>query len=100
METIKIVKRLERIQNLTPEQKRATAVAFNNSKAVVGCLTDYLESEINRLDKTLQDPEELYKDSKSDTYVAFLLAERATLVKFIRLLTEETILDCDQQKDI
>ena len=101
MKTIHLVNKLERIQKLTPTQKRATAVAFNNSKDVVGCITDYLEFQINQLDKTLGNPEELYKESKSDTYVAFLLAERASLVKLIKLLTEEiNILDCDQQKDI
>ncbi len=100
MKSLLIINRLERIQNLTPKQKRATAAAFNNSKDVVGCLTDYLESEINKVDKTLSDPEELYKESKSDTYVAFKLAERSTLVKLIKLLTKETTLDCDQQKDI
>ncbi len=97
METLKIINKLVRIQNLTEEQKRSTAAAFNNSKAVVGCITDYLESEICRVDKLLADPEELYKESKSDTYVAFILAERATLVKTIKLLTKEiTILDGDQ----
>ena len=100
MDTLKIITRLERIQKLTPEEKRSTAAAFNNSKDVIGCITDYLESEINLVDKTLSDPEELYKESKSDTYVAFKLAERATLVKLIKLLTKETTLDCDQQKDI
>jgi hypothetical protein len=100
LKTLHIVEKLVRIQNLTIKQKRATAVAFNNSKDVIGCLTDYLEFNINTLDKKLADPEELYKDSKSDTYVAFLLAERASLVKLIKLLTKETTLDCDQQKDI
>jgi|LGOV01.1.fsa_nt_gb hypothetical protein len=101
MDTLRIVNRLERIQNLTSAQKRATAVAFNNSKDVVGCITDYLESEVNKIDKQLEDPEELYSNNKSDTYVAFLLAERACHVKTLRLLTQETeILDCDQQKDI
>ncbi len=100
MITLKIITTLERIQKLTPEEKRSTAAAFNNSKAVIGCITDYLESEINNVDRTLANPEELYKESKSDTYVAFKLAERATLVKLINLLTKETTLDCDQQKDI
>lgn len=100
MKTLKLITKLERIQKLTPKQKRETAVAFNNNKAVVGCITDYLGYEINQLDKTLSDPEVLYKESNSDRYIAFLLAERATLVKLIRLLTEETKLDCDQQKDI
>lgn len=100
MKTLKIITRLERIQHLTPQQKRATAVAFNNSKEVVGCITDYLESEINILDNTLGNPEELYKESKSDTYVAFKLAERCTLVKLIKLLTKETTLDGDQPEDI
>ncbi len=100
MKTLHIVDKLVRIQNLTTKQKRATAVAFNNSKDVIGCITDYLEYNINTVDKTLANPEELYKDSKSDTYVAFLLAERATLVKLIKLLTKETTLDDDQSKDI
>ena len=100
MQALKIITRLERIQKLTTKEKRETAAAFNNSKAVIGCITDYLESEIDAVDKTLADPEELYKESKSDTYVAFKLAERATLVKLIKLLTKETTLDCDQQKDI
>lgn len=101
MDSLKIINHLERIQKLTITQKRATAAAFNNSKDVIGCITDYLESEINKLDKTLGNPEELYKESKSDTYVAFLLAERACHVNTIRLLTQKSeILDCDQQKDI
>lgn len=100
MKSLRIVTRLERIQHLTPKQKRATAVAFNNSKDVIGCITDYLESEISTIDKTLSNPEELYGNGNSDTYVAFKLAERATLVKLIKLLTKEITLDCDQQKDI
>jgi len=100
LKTLHIINKLERIQKLTPKQKRATAVAFNNSKDVIGCVTDYLEFSISQLDKTLANPEELYKDSKSDTYVAFLLAERATLVKLINLLTKEINIDDDQSKDI
>jgi len=100
MLTLKIINNLARIQKLTEQEKRSTAAAFNNSKAVIGCITDYLESEINSVDRTLSDPEELYKESKSDTYVAFKLAERATLVKLINLLTKETTLDGDQPKDI
>ncbi len=100
MKTLRIITTLERIQKLTPEEKRSTAAAFNNSKAVIGCITDYLESEINSVDRTLSDPEELYSNGKSGTYVAFKLAERATLVKLINLLTKETTLDDDQSKDI
>ncbi len=101
MLTLKIINNLARIQKLTEQEKRSTAAAFNNSRGVIGCITDYLEFEINQLDKTLSNPEELYKESKSDTYVAFLLAERAVLVKTINLLTKEiTILDGDQPKDI
>jgi len=100
METLKIITNLVRIQKLTEEEKRSTAAAFNHSKGVVGCITDYLEYEINQLDKSLANPEELYGNGKSDTYVAFKLAERASLVKLINLLTKETSLDCDQQKDI
>ena len=101
MMSIRLVSKLERIQKLTTAQKRATAVAFNNSKEVVGCITDYLEFKIHQIEKTLANPEELYKESKSDTYVAFKLAERAALVNLCSLLTEEVnLLDCDQQKDI
>lgn len=101
MDTLRIVNKLERIQNLTAKQKRDTAVAFNNSTAVLGCITDYLESEITKLDKQLENPDELYSSNKSDAYVAFLLAERAGHLKTLRLLTEKTeVLDCDQQKDI
>ena len=101
MKTLRIIHALENIQNLTPKQRRSTAAALNNSKDVIGCVTDYLEFQVNRLDKKIADPEALYKDSKSDTYVAFLLAERASTVKLLCLLTEETeILDDDQSKDI
>ena len=101
MDTLQIINKLERIQKLTPEQKRSTAAAFNNSKGVIGCIEDYLEYEINQLDKTLGNPEALYQESKSDTYVAFKLAERCTLVKLLRLLTNEAeILDADPAKDI
>jgi hypothetical protein len=101
MLTLRIVKKLERLQKLTVAQKRDTAVAFNNSKGVIGCITDYLESEIAIIDKELANPEELYNNKHSDTYVAFLLAERKSLLKLSNLLTEEIdLLDCDQQKDI
>ena len=48
MKTIKLVGKLGRIQNLTESEKRSTGAAFNNSKAVIGCITDYLGSEIAR----------------------------------------------------
>ena len=101
MKTIKLVNKLERIQSLTISQKRSTAAAFNNSKAIIGCITDYLSSEVAKLDKELASPEKLYQNSKSDTYVAFRLAERARNIKLINLLTEEIdILDDDPSKDI
>lgn len=101
MKTIKLVGKLVRIQNLTESEKRSTAAAFNNSKAVIGCITDYLGSEVDKLDKELSDPKKLYENDKADRYVAFRLAERARNIKLINLLTEEIeILDGDQPKDI
>ena len=101
MKTIKLINKLERIQALTLSEKRSTAAAFNNSKAVIACITDYLASEVAKLDKELASPEKLYQNNKSDTYVAFRLAERARNLKLINLLTEEIdILDDDQSKDI
>jgi len=101
MKTVRLVNKLERIQNLTQGEKRATAVAFNNSEAVVGCITDYLSTEIAKADKLLANPEKLYKESNSDTYTAFVLAERACNLKLLNLLTEEIeVLDDDQSKDI
>ncbi len=101
MKTIKLVSKLVRIQNLTESEKRSTAAAFNNSKAVIGCITDYLGSEVAKLDKELADPKKLYENDKADRYVAFRLAERARNIKLINLLTEEIeILDDDQSKDI
>ena len=101
IKTIKLVNKLVRIQNLTEGEKRSTAAAFNNSKAVIGCITDYLGSEIAKLDKELADPVKLYQNERADNYVAFKLAERARNIKLINLLTEEIeILDGDQPKDI
>jgi hypothetical protein len=90
VETLKIINNLERIQNLTPEQKRSTAAAFNAAAGVTGCITDYLEHELHQLDKALSNPIKLYKESNSDTYVAFKLAERATINKLLVLLTDKT----------
>jgi hypothetical protein len=101
LETLKIITNLERIQNLTPAQKRSTAAALNAAPGVVGCITDYLEYELHQLDKALANPVKLYKESNSDTYVAFKLAERACINKLLVLLTDKTkVLDDDQSKDI
>ena len=101
METLKIINNLAKIQRLDNEQKRSTAAAFNNAKGVIGCLTDYLEYELNQLDKALANPEKLYKESNSDTYVAFKLADRARINKLLILLTDKTeVLDDDQSKDV
>ena len=101
VETLKIITSLEKIQKLTIEEKRSTAAAFNNAEGVIGCLTDYLEYELHQLDKALANPEKLYKESKSDTYVAFKLAERARITKLLVLLTNKIeILDDDQSKDV
>ena len=101
MKTLRIVNKLEKIQNLTTSEKRSTGAAFNNSKAVIGCITDYLGSEIAKIDKELADPTKLYQNERADTYVAFKLAERSRNIKLINLLTEEIeILDGDQPKDI
>ncbi len=101
METLQILHNLERIQKLEPKALRSTAAAFNNSKGVIGCITDYLEYEVHQIDKTLANPEELYASKNSETFVAFKLAERAQAVKLITLLTKETtILDDDPSKDI
>lgn len=101
MKTLRIVSKLEKIQNLTLSEKRSTGAAFNNSKAVIGCITDYLNSELDKLDRALADPKKLYQNERADTYVAYLLAERARNIKLINLLTQEIeILDGDQPKDI
>ncbi len=97
MKTIRLVKKLVKIQSLTPKEERSTAAAFNNSKGVIGCLTDYLGSEIALIDKQLANPKALYQNAGSDRYVAFKLAERATQQKLLDLLTqEEKVLDDDQ----
>lgn len=97
METFKIINNLVKIQKLTPEQKRSTAAALNQAEGAIGCLTDYLEYELYQLDKALAKPKELYKESNSDTYVAFLLADRARINKLLVLLTDKTeVLDDDQ----
>jgi len=101
METIKIIDNLARIQKSTFEEKKATAVAFNAAEGVIGCLCDYLEHELCAIDKALANPEKLYKESNSDTYVAFKLADRARINKLLVLLTDKTeVLDDDQSKDI
>lgn len=96
METIRLVKRLVKIQNLTPAQERSTAAAFNNSKGVIGCLEDYLNYEIQQIDKKLSNPTELYKMPSADRYVTFKLAERANLQKLLDLLKDKVnVLDND-----
>ncbi len=100
MQTIKLVKKLAKIQNLTASEQRSTAAAFNDNPGIVGCFKDYLESEIAKLDKQLANPKALYENAGSDRYVAFRLAERATLVRLLGLLTiEAKVLDDDQSKD-
>ena len=85
------------LQNLTAQQERATAAAFNNSQAVIGCITDYLESEVNQIDKELRKPKALYDHAGSGHYVTFKLAERASLLNLLDLLVEEVkVLDVDQ----
>ncbi len=96
MKTLSIVKKLVNIQNLTPSEERSTAAAFNNSKGVIGCITDYLESEIAKIDKKLANPTALYVNKGSDRYVAFKLAERACQNNLLLLLTnEKEVLDDD-----
>ncbi len=87
METLRIVKKLAKIQSLTASEEHSTAVAFNNSKGIIGCLTDYLESELQHIDRELSNPSTLYKRDGADLYVAFKLSERANLTKLLELLT-------------
>jgi len=97
MQAIKLINKLERIQNLTPSEKRSVAAAFNNSTAVIGCITDYLGFTIQLIDKELSNPKTLYQNQNADQYVAFRLAERACMNKLLVLLTEHTeVLDDDQ----
>lgn len=97
MKTIRLVKKLAKIQKLSLAEERSTGAAFNNSKGIVGCLHDYLNSEVARIDKKLNKPEALYKNTAGDRLVATLLAERATLNNLLELLTTEvTVLDDDQ----
>jgi len=97
VETIKLINRLEKIQNLTYSEKRSTAAALNDSIAVIGCITDYLESEVSQIDKRLRNPKTLYERANSATYVTFKLAERANLLNLLDLLTEKVkVLDVDQ----
>ena len=101
MKSIRLINKLERLQDLTLSEKRSTAAAFNNSSAVIGCITDYLSNEISKADKKLCNPVELYQKDGTGLAVAFILAERATAIKLLNLLTEETeILDDDPSKDI
>ena len=101
MKTIRLVQKLEKIQKLTLSEKRSTAAAFNNSTAVIGCITDYLSFEMQLIDKELSNPVQLYKNTNADHYVAFKLAEKARMSKLLNLLTEQTeVLDDDQSKDI
>jgi len=96
MKTIRLVKKLERIQLLTHSELRSTAAAFNDSTAVVGCIQDYIGSELDILNKELANPEKLFKNSNSDNYVAFKLAERGLYLKLLSLLTEQITIDDDQ----
>jgi hypothetical protein len=89
VKTIRLVNKLEKIQNLTPSEKRSTAAAFNNSKAVIGCITDYLSNEIQRIDKVLNNPVKLYQNNNANNFVAFKLAERASMITLLLLLTEQ-----------
>ncbi len=96
MKTIRLVKKLTKIQHLTPVEERACGAAFNNSTGIVGCLQDYLSSEIAKVDRKLNSPESLYKSAGSERMVALLLGERATYNNLLELLTTEvTVLDDD-----
>jgi len=100
MKTIRLVKKLESLQQLTPKDLKSTAEAFNNSDAVIKCIVDYLNHEVDEIDKVLENPKALYQNETSDRYVAFKLADRARTLKLIRLLTEEAkVLDDDQSGD-
>ncbi len=101
MKTIRLINKLERIQNLTLSEKRSTAAAFNNSSAVIGCITDYLSSEIDKANALLNNPQKLYTESNPELYVASIIVGRANQMKLLQLLTEKVeVLDDDQSKDI
>lgn len=96
IKAVRLVKKLARIQHLTPAEERATAAAFNNSVAIVECVKDYLKHECAYIDKKLNDAEHLYSKSGADRLVAVLLAERSTYNKLLELLTQEAkVLDDD-----
>ena len=97
MKTLKIINKLRKIQDLTLQEQRATGAAFNASGAVIGCMTDYLSYEINKIDKKLANPATLYDRPSADRYVTFKLSERAKLNELLNLLTESIeVLDDDQ----
>lgn len=101
MQILKIVKKLERIQNLTASELKATGAAFNNSESVIGCIKDYLEYEARQIDNELRKPKALYSKAGSEGYVAFRLAERAALLNLLDLLTiREKVIDGDQPEDV
>lgn len=96
MKTVHLVKKLEKLQNLTLSEMRSTAAAFNNSKTVLACIADYLNDEIYQIDKELTNLTTLYEHGSAHLYVACKLAERARNLKLLHLLTEETeVLDAD-----
>jgi len=77
------------------------AMALKKGKKAVVIIKDYLQMEVIKADKELNNTQALYKHTQNpDSYIGCLLAQRATNMRLLNLLTEEVdILDADKAGD-
>jgi hypothetical protein len=92
MKSLRLVKKFP---NLTAREESSIAGILNESEASIKVIIDYLEFSIVGIDKELNNFKGLYDRPDSATYVAAILARRATLFNLRSLLTEKVDLKFD-----
>jgi len=92
---------LKKFHNLTPAEERQMALALKKGKKAIVIIKDFLQLEVLKADKELNNPQAIYKHVQNpDSYIGCLLAQRATNMKLLNLLIEEVdILDADKAGD-
>ncbi len=98
MKTLHLVKKFK---HQTPEEERTMAGSFKRGRKVIDIIKKYLEMEVLKQDAELNKIEKIYKTvANPDSYIGCLIAQRATNMKLLNLLTEEVdILDADKAGD-
>jgi len=96
MRTLRIIKKLTSLKNLTPSEERGLGLILNENPAVIKVLTDYLIAQLEIINIKLNNPKELYDHGRGSEYAACVLAERAAQMKLLTILTDKVeILDED-----